>query len=47
MNSQLAFALWIPIALTQIILFTIFLIKSINKTEVTEVIVGAVRAGCI
>ena len=38
MNSQLAFALWIPIALTQITLFTIFLIKSINKTEVTEVI---------
>lgn len=36
MNSQLAFAIWIPIALTQITLFTIFLIKSTRKTEVVE-----------
>ena len=36
MNSQLAFAIWIPIALTQITLFTIFLIKSTKTTEVVE-----------
>lgn len=30
------FAIWISIALTQIVLFTIFLIKSQNKTEVIE-----------
>lgn len=33
---NLMFAIWIPIALTQIILFTIFLTKSKNRTEVTE-----------
>lgn len=36
MSSQLAFLIWTPIALTQIILFTIFLFKSINKTVVVE-----------
>jgi hypothetical protein len=30
------FAIWIPIALTQITLFTIFLIKSKTSTEVIE-----------
>ena len=30
------FAIWIPIALTQITLFTIFLIKSTRKTEAIE-----------
>lgn len=36
MDSSLAFAIWIPIALTQIILFVIYLTK--NKEKTTEII---------
>jgi hypothetical protein len=36
MNSSTAFAIWIPIALTQIILFSIYLFRSKNKEYVVE-----------
>ena len=36
MNSGLAFSIWIPIAITQITLFSIFLFKSKNNKQTIE-----------